>query len=48
MKNRSFNSTNNITTTDFYFSFPFQTKSIKDFYNLLDVYAHMIYDPLIS
>jgi Zn-dependent M16 (insulinase) family peptidase len=48
MKNRSFNSTNQIVTTDEYFCFPFTTHTSKDFYNLIDVYMHMVFSPQLQ
>lgn len=48
MKNRSFNSASGVETTMDYYLFPFQTKSTKDFYNLLDVYLNMAYNPRLE
>lgn len=48
MKDRSFNSANLIETTDSFYCFPYQTHTSKDFYNLMNVYFHMVYQPLLS
>lgn len=45
MKNRSFNSCDTVETTDQYLSFPFRTHISQDFYNLMDVYFHMVFAP---
>lgn len=48
MKNRSFNCNNLVETNQDYMVFPFQTHTTKDFYNLMDVYFHMVYNPLLK